>query len=241
MAENGLVGADLAIKNPFDLILMDMQMPVMDGYAATTLLRRHGLTTPIVALTANAMEGDQDKCLAAGCTGYITKPIDADQLVQTVAEMLSGTGLNPRQDSPESIHKDPTRMSLISSAGTNETLSSLRGVPNGGALFSDLPTEDPDFREIVEEFQERLQDQVAAMQRALDTQDLAELARLAHWLKGAGGTAGFPAFTQPAKHLESLVQDQQCDEIKAAVAELLHLARRVAVRPAKPAHAGGSV
>ena len=66
------------------------------------------------------------------------------------------------------------------------------------------------------------------------SQDLPELARLAHWLKGAGGTAGFPAFTQPAKHLESLVQDQQCDEIEAAVAELLQW-RSGLPCPAKPA------
>ena len=83
MAENGRMGADLALKHPFDLILMDMQMPVMDGYTAATLIRQHGLTTPIIALTAHAMKGDQDKCLAAGCSGYVTKPIDVDLLVRT--------------------------------------------------------------------------------------------------------------------------------------------------------------
>jgi HPt (histidine-containing phosphotransfer) domain-containing protein len=108
-------------------------------------------------------------------------------------------------------------------------------LPKGEALFSTLPTEDPDFREIVEEFIPRLHDQLAAMQRALDAQDLPELARLAHWLKGAGGTAGFPAFTRPAKYLESLVQDQQCDEIEEAVAELLEIAHRIAVPKQNPA------
>jgi HPt (histidine-containing phosphotransfer) domain-containing protein len=109
------------------------------------------------------------------------------------------------------------------------------GAPQDGIIFSALPTEDPDFREIVEEFIQRLQDQLAAMQQAVNAQDLKELARLAHWLKGAGGTAGFPAFTQPAKHLESLVRDEQCEEIEAAVMELLHLAQQVAVAPAGPA------
>ena len=99
MAENGRIGADLAMETPFDLILMDMQMPVMDGYTAATLLRQHGLTTPIIALTAHAMKGDQDKCLAAGCSGYVTKPIDTDMLVRTVAEMLGDTAANARQDS----------------------------------------------------------------------------------------------------------------------------------------------
>ena len=98
-------------------------------------------------------------------------------------------------------------------------------------MFSTLPTEDPDFREIVAEFIERLQVKVAAMQQALECQDLPELARLAHWLEGAGGTAGFPAFTQPAKHLEVLVRDQQCDDIEATLAELRELSQRLAVSP----------
>ena len=103
MAENGRIGADLAMKDPFDLILMDMQMPVMDGYTAATLLRQHGLATPIIALTAHAMKGDQDKCLAAGCSGYVTKPIDADLLVRTLAETLSD--LAGIQETPFSLRE----------------------------------------------------------------------------------------------------------------------------------------
>jgi len=103
----------------------------------------------------------------------------------------------------------------------------------GPALFSTLPTEDPDFREIVEEFIERLHTQFTAIQQAFAARDFAELARLAHWLKGAGGTAGFPAFSQPARRLESLVKDQQCDEIEAAIAELRDLAQRLAVSGTK--------
>ncbi|MGO9115072.1 MAG: ATP-binding protein [Thermoguttaceae bacterium] len=234
MAENGRIGADLAIKDPFDLILMDMQMPVMDGYTATTLLRQHGLTTPIVALTAHAMKGDQDKCRATGCSGYVTKPIDTDLLVRTVAEMLGDTCRRPRRDGDASVQGGST-LSEGDSVGSVRISPPLPGEsPKGTALLSTLPTEDPDFREIVEEFIQRLQDQLAAMQRAVDAQDLQELAQLAHWLKGAGGTAGFPVFTQPAKRLEALLQEQQCDKIKAVVAELLQLSQRIAVSPAKP-------
>ena len=271
MAENGRVGADRALMDPFDVILMDMQMPVMDGYTAAALLRQHRLTTPIIALTAHAMKGDQDKCLAAGCSGYVTKPIDADLLVRTLAEMSSRAG----QDSPllpavpgrmgegPGVRANDSPRPLGEGQGVRADHSPLLpavpgrmgegpgvrvvapsplpgGSPKGGTLFSALPTEDPDFREIVEEFIQRLQDQLAAMQQAADAQDLRELARLAHWLKGAGGTAGFPVFTQPAKHLESLVRDQQCDEIEATVAELLQLAERVTVAPAESALARGT-
>ncbi len=88
VAENGQIAVDLATTQPFDLILMDMQMPVMDGYAAASELRRLGLSTPIIALTANATMGDRDRCIASGCSGYLSKPIDGETLLHTVNQNL---------------------------------------------------------------------------------------------------------------------------------------------------------
>jgi len=106
-------------------------------------------------------------------------------------------------------------------------------------LESTLPIEDPEFLEIVQEFADRLHEQIGEMQKAWEQQELSQLASLAHWLKGSGGTAGFHAFTNPAAKLERLVKEKRLDEISAALADVRDLGRRV-VRPApKTAVAGG--
>ncbi|MCC6783268.1 MAG: response regulator [Planctomycetes bacterium] len=94
LAENGRVAHERALdaqrsEKPFDLVLMDMHMPEMDGYTTTRQLRHDGFVGAIVALTANAMEGDEARCLAAGCDGYATKPIQRAELVQTMLSSMA--------------------------------------------------------------------------------------------------------------------------------------------------------
>lgn len=89
-AEDGAQGVEVAAAERPDLILMDMSLPVMDGYAATRKLKadpelKH---IPIIALTAHAMSGDKEKTLAAGCDGYLAKPLDEDELFETVEQWL---------------------------------------------------------------------------------------------------------------------------------------------------------
>jgi HPt (histidine-containing phosphotransfer) domain-containing protein len=96
-------------------------------------------------------------------------------------------------------------------------------------LLSSLPTDDADFREIVEEFVQRLSEKIEAMEQAWQDRDFDELAALAHWLKGSGGTAGFDAFTTPAKALEQMAKQHNAELTLATIDDLRSLAERIVI------------
>lgn len=105
-AEDGQQGLQQARQRAFDAIILDMQMPIMDGYKAATEMRASGITCPIIALTAHAMSGDADKCLRAGCSHYLSKPVKSAHLIDTLLDVLGDS--SERWNSAPSLDSSAT-------------------------------------------------------------------------------------------------------------------------------------
>ena len=88
VAKDGAQGVELTKRHKPDLVLMDISLPVMDGYEATRNIRKTFQSLPIIGLSAHAMQGDDEKAKAAGCTDYVTKPVDEDLLLKKLEEYL---------------------------------------------------------------------------------------------------------------------------------------------------------
>ena len=216
-AENGQQGVEKAASHEYDVILMDVQMPVMDGFTAVGILRRQGFKIPIIALTANAMKGFEAQCLEAGYSGYLSKPINIDQFMEFMAQLLHG----------RKVKKDAgsTHVSEMAQTVQHDNKPGVDTAP----IVSKLPTHIKKFRKIIERFITRLDQQLNSLEKAEATGDLKAVAELAHWLKGAGGTVGFDVFTEPAAQLELQAKKGKVRLIKHSIVNLRQLAKRIVV------------
>ena len=211
VAENGKIAVNRALQQAFDLILMDMQMPVMGGLEATAALRDFGCTTPIVALTANAMKSDRDKYIAAGADDFLTKPIDLDRFYEVLAHFLEVKDLeeDARVENTNSMHS--MEKTTTATAETPEISPS--------SYISDL-ADDEEFQELILEFVELLPGITAEITQSAHSQDWATLQSVSHRLKGSGGSYGFNELTEIAKKINDDIRQSVYQDINGYVSQL---------------------
>ena len=220
-AEDGAMALQMATATRYGLILMDMQMPVMDGETATRRMRAQGMTLPIVALTANVMKGFDTELTAMGFSGYMSKPIDIDRLIETVADILGGKKVADEAapvPAPAAATITPAAAAAAAAAAPQDATPLVSRLANMPRLHS-----------AIQKFTGRLDEQLNAMDQAWRTRNMTELAALAHWLKGAAGTVGYDAFTEPAVEFEQQVKSGAETGIDASLKLLRSLQRRMVV------------
>ncbi|HEX3872098.1 MAG TPA: response regulator, partial [Pirellulales bacterium] len=173
VCSNGREAVDHVEREPYDLVLMDVQMPEMDGFEATAAIRareegnaRH---IPIVAMTAHAMKGDREQCMASGMDGYVTKPLQPLELFEVVERLgACGNGRPETTPSAEPVLDEEVALSRVD--GDRELLNELVGI-----------------------FLRESAQWIAEARQAIETSDLARLHRAAHTVRGAAGNLGLKA------------------------------------------------
>ena len=189
LAEGGLQGVSLALNTipAFDVVIMDIQMPDIDGYEATRRIRadQRGALLPILAMTANASETDRQLCLAAGMNEHVGKPIDINQVVNTVL-LITGHQM---------LH-DPAFVAAHDLPVRNKVIEPGASILNRFGMNIDL------VKRLFHEFQHDAQSLLADLQRQVEVHDLAAQSLVLHSLKGSAGSIGATALQVRAGELE---------------------------------------
>ena len=205
LATNGQEAVNAVKENSYDAVLMDVQMPVMDGYTATREIRRDDRykKLPIIAMTAHAMAGDEDKSLQAGMNGHVTKPIDPDQLFSTLQKWIK-PGERRAQVKPSEAHAKQT-VSYQAIPAEDEFPESLPGFDLADGL-SRLQGNKKLYRKLLLSFATDYNAVANEIRQALDAKDFDQAHSLVHNLKGLAGNLAATGLQAAAVNLEQLVK-----------------------------------
>jgi PAS domain S-box-containing protein len=223
VAVNGKKAAEMATANAYNLILMDMQMPIMDGVTATRAIRAaergSGRCTPILAMTANAFSEDRRRCLEAGMNDHVAKPVDPQDLYAMLIKWL------PRQAAP--LEPPPAVSTLPGADGLMAALSAISGLDTGIGLNA-VRGRVSSYTRLLGTFTQSHADDPARLAELLAGGQSADALRLAHSLKGAAGTLGISAIQQAAASLEAALRHEASEtEIESLRAALAHESLRI--------------
>lgn len=197
VAESGEIALEMVDKENFDLILMDIQMPVLNGYDTTRLLRDEGYKGPIIALTASAISGEREKCIAAGMDDYITKPINEELFVTVIDKWMVKKTVEP--DQPEAM------LPLYS-------LDGLYVISKGREDF---------VTKMIQLFCDQMPITLSDLNHALENTDLSNISKLAHKLKSTIDHLGILSIQRVIRDIESLSDEN------APVSELIPMIDQV--------------
>ncbi len=205
IAQDGREAVQKALSQSFDLVLMDMQMPNMNGYEATRMFRQQDSKTPVVALTANAMKGDDEKCLNAGCDGYLTKPIDRRELPRILAKYLPTKparetigSLHAQVDEPEQLGTEPISCPIPSSKPNKVEFNKLINWD----LLIDRMGDETTIRKIMPTYTKDIQKHFEKLSHAMEIGDCTAIASHAHALKGVGRNLSIEPLSEIASQME---------------------------------------
>jgi two-component system, sensor histidine kinase and response regulator len=183
-----------ATPDAFDLVLMDLQMPEMDGYTTTRVIRQLGRRFPIVAMTADAMSGVADRCREAGMNDYLTKPIDPQELFTALARWISPGTRSRNQAHPTASDAEPA-------------LPPLPGIDIADGLAR-VSGNRAAYRKLLLKFAQNNANTVAEIRTAWQQGDVERAVRAAHTLKGVAGNIGAIALHQAARDLETALKER---------------------------------
>ena len=216
IVNNGRLAVERAAQEQFDIILMDVQMPELSGLEATAAIReaeRHtGRHIPIVALTARAMAGDREQCLAAGMDAYVSKPVRAEELFSAI-DAIAGSRA-PAAPSPETPAPSPDQKTSARS--------------NAPRCWPRLAAEAISVKEVIDVFLTDAPVMLARLNEAAQASNVAELAAAAHAIKGSAGLFSQGEAYHDARALELRVRgadlsaaDRACHDIERSMSRLM--------------------
>ncbi|MCK4761557.1 MAG: response regulator [Candidatus Aminicenantes bacterium] len=204
VAPDGMEAIRVLEEGNFDLVLMDCQMPRMDGYQATEYIRQQGnKDIPIIAMTAHAMKGDREKCLAAGMNDYLTKPVNPKKLGAVIEKWLSGTDVEP-EEMVDRIIRDKDVEEIFDKEGLIERVM-------GDEAFA---------VEILEECFDELPQLVASLKEASANADAGEIKLYSHTIKGVAANVGAMALQKSAARIESAARTEDIEKASSLLPQV---------------------
>ncbi len=218
LADNGLEGYEAYGKNEDDLalILMDLHMPVMNGYDATSLIRKRNRAIPIIAMTADAIVGVQEKCQSIGIDHYISKPFEPEKFIETVVQVVKASQAKVRRKEAPEVETQQRE----ATGGENMVLDQADGIRHIGGK-AEL------YRMVLQEYYNENQETELHLQQALAQEDYAAAEQIAHKIKSSSGSIGAKELHEVAAALQKALGNAETAAIDELQKKFIVLLKQV--------------